>query len=325
MKKNKTNFIIRASEVIITVTISDNLLILIVMLIYGIVSGGSAIILKKGIFRAGGIKLDNFFQDILPTAWNLLTTPMWFLGGVAALTGFFIYTIALNTYDVSIVKPLINTNLLFTFVFAAFIFKERLSMIEWFGVGILILGLILFAFSPNIASTNEMNILLLLGFFPITLGLVGLMIVLIFILKRIGSAEFVFPLFAGAFFGLGTFFTKSLLIGMNGSLQTVLPDDLLVLYSLVMLIVTYGFATISQQLAFEGGRLSIVSPITNAVSVTISFIGAYFVFYEDLIPSSSGVLSFQSFFKIIGLICVISALILLRREVDLITDQTASL
>ena len=92
------------------------------MLIYGVTSGGSAIILKKGIFRAGGIKLD-FFKDVLPTAWNLLTTPMWFLGGIAALTGFLIYTIALNTYDVSIVKPLINTNLLFTFVFAAIYFK----------------------------------------------------------------------------------------------------------------------------------------------------------------------------------------------------------
>jgi uncharacterized membrane protein len=286
------------------------------MLIYGIVSGGSAIILKKGIFRAGGIRLDNFFQDILPTAYNLLTTPMWFLGGVAALTGFFIYTIALNTYDVSIVKPLINTNLLFTFIFAAIIFKERLSIVEWFGVGVLILGLILFAFSPSIASTNDMNILLLLGFFPMTIGLVGLMIVLIFVLKRIGSAEFVFPLFAGIFFGFGTFFTKSLLIGMNGSLQTMLPDDLLIIYSLVMLIVTYGFATVSQQLAFEKGRLSIVSPITNAVSVTISFIGAYLVFYEELIPSFSGSLTLQSFFKLIGLICIILALILLRREVN---------
>ena len=295
------------------------------MLIYGIVSGGSAIILKKGIFKAGGIKLDNFFQDILPTAYNLLTTPMWFLGGVAALTGFFIYTIALNTYDISIVKPLINTNLLFTFIFAAIIFKERLSFVEWFGVGVLILGLILFALSPSIASTNDMNILLLLGFFPITVGLVGIMIVLIFVLKRIGSTEFVFPLFAGIFFGFGTFFTKSLLIGMNGSLQTMLPDDLLIIYSLVMLMVTYGFAIVSQQFAFEKGRLSIVSPITNAVSVTISIIGAYFVFYEELIPSFSGLLTLQSFFKLFGLICIILALILLRREVNPLEDQTASI
>ena len=93
----------------------------------------------------------------------------------------------------------------------------------------------------------------------------------------------------------------------------MLPDDLLILYSLVMLIVTYGFATVSQQLAFEKGRLSIVSPITNAVSVTISFIGAYFVFYEELIPSFSGSLTLKSFFKLIGLICIIIALILLRR------------
>ncbi len=307
-----------------TVTLLENTMILVVMLTYGIVSGISAIILKKGIFRAGGIKLDNFFKDVLPTAWNLLTTPMWFLGGVAALTGFFIYTIALNTYDVSIVKPLINTNLLFTFIFAAVIFKERLSVVEWFGVGVLILGLVLFAFTPNIESTNDMNVPLLLGFFPITIGLVVLMIVLLFVLKWVGSAEFVFPLFAGSFFGLGTFFTKSLLIGLNGSLQNEISDNFLVIYSLVMLIVTYGFATVAQQLAFEKGRLSVVSPITNAVSVTISFIGAYFVFYEDLITSFEGTLSFQSFFKLIGLVCIILALILLRREINPIHDQATS-
>jgi len=294
----------------------DNIIILIVMLIYGVTSGGSAIILKKGIYKAGGIKLDNFFQDVLPTAWNLLTTPMWFLGGIAALTGFLIYTIALNTYDVSIVKPLINTNLLFTFVFAAIYFKERLSVVEWFGVGVLILGLVLFAFSPNLESTSDMNILILLGFLPITLSLIGLMLLLLFVLKRTGSAEFVFPLIAGIFFGLGTFFTKSLLIGLNGSLQTVLPDNLLVIYSLVMLIITYGFATVAQQLAFERGRLSIVTPITNAVSITISFIGAYFVFYEELITPLEGTLSFQSFFKPIGLVCIILALVLLRREIN---------
>ncbi|MHA1443689.1 MAG: EamA family transporter [Candidatus Hodarchaeales archaeon] len=294
----------------------DNIIILIVMLIYGVTSGGSAIILKKGIFRAGGLKLDNFFKDVLPTAWNLLTTPMWFLGGIAALTGFLIYTVALNIYDVSIVKPLINTNLLFTFIFAAVYFKERLSAVEWFGVGVLILGLVLFAFSPNIESTGDMNILLLLGFLPITLGLISLMIVLLFALKRVGSAEFVFPVFAGMFFGLGTFFTKSLLIGLNGSHQTLLPDNLLIIYSLVMLIVTYGFATVAQQLAFEKGRLSIVSPITNAVSITISFIGAYFVFYEELVSTFAGALSFQSFFKLTGLVCIILALILLRREIN---------
>ncbi|MHA1543390.1 MAG: hypothetical protein ACTSQH_10485 [Candidatus Hodarchaeales archaeon] len=105
----------------------------------------------------------------------------------------------------------------------------------------------------------------------------------------------------------------------------MLPDDLLIIYSLVMLMVTYGFAIVSQQLAFEKGRLSIVFPITNAVSVTISIIGAYFIFYEELIPSFSGSLTLQSFFKLFGLICIILALILLRREVNPLADQTASI
>ena len=303
------------------VLIDNNIQILIIMLIYGVVSGGSAIILKIGIFRAGGIKIDNFFKDLLPQAWNLLSTPMWFLGGIAALAGFLIYTVALRIHDVSIVKPLVNTNLLFTFIFSAVVFKEKLSRIEWTGVGILIIGLLLFAFTPNIESDQEMNLPLLITFLPVTLGLMGLMIVVLFISKRGGPSEFIFPIFAGTFFGLGTFFTKSLLISLDGSFQTEIPNIILIFYSFWMLILTYGMATVGQQIAFERGRLSVVSPISNALSVSISFIGAYFVFYEDLIIEVAGVLTFQSYFKIIGLIFILIALFVLRREIDPLKSQ----
>ncbi|PWI48823.1 hypothetical protein CEE45_04505 [Candidatus Heimdallarchaeota archaeon B3_Heim] len=294
----------------------SNTVVLLIMLLYGVISGGSAIIMKIGIFRSGGIKINDFFRDVLPAAWNLLSTPMWFIGGIAALTGFIIYTVALNIYDVSIIKPLVNTNLLFTFIFAAVVFKERLSIIEWVGVGILIVGLLLFALTPNIESNNEMNEPLLLLFLPVTLGLMVAMIVILFIVKKGGSSELILPIFAGAFFGIGTFFTKSLLIGLNGEIQTILPRNGIILYSFCMLIITYGFATIAQQLAFERGRLSIVSPITNALSVTIAFIGAYFVFYEDLIYEVTGALTLQSFYKIFGLLGILIALFILRREID---------
>jgi len=286
------------------------------MLLYGVISGGSAIIMKVGIFRSGGIKLDDFFRDVLPAAWSLLSTPMWFIGGIAALTGFLIYTIALNIYDVSIVKPLVNTNLLFTFIFAAGIFKERLSILEWFGIGTLISGILLIALTPNIESNNGLNEPLLLFLLPLTLGLIIVMIITLFVSKRGGPAEFILPIFAGSFFGVGTFFTKSLLISLNGEMQTIIPRTGLIIYSFCMLIITYGFATIAQQLAFEHGRLSIVSPITNALSVTIAFIGAYFVFYEDLIFDIAGEISFQSFNKILGLFCILIALFVLRREID---------
>ena len=89
-----------------------------------------------------------------------------------------------------------------------------------------------------------------------------------------------------------------------------------------MLVMTYGFATIGQQLAFERGRLSIVSPISNSLSITISFFGAYFVFYEDLILPIAGVFTFQSFFKIFGLIFILIALFVLRREINPLKYQS---
>ncbi|MFX0014935.1 MAG: EamA family transporter [Candidatus Hermodarchaeota archaeon] len=293
----------------------NNFIILIIMTIYGLVSGGSAIILKIGIFRAGGIKIDNFIRDIGPAAWHLLTTPVWLLGGIAALIGFVIYTVALNAYDVSVVKPLVNTNLLFTFIFAYFIFKEKLTNIEWLGVCILIAGILMIAFSPFVESSEAMDIPLLLAFFPVVLILMVMMIFIMFISKS-GTAELVFPVFAGTFYGLGTFFTKSFLISLGELYNGDLLSFWMFLYSISMLLLTYAFATIAQMLAFEGGRLSIVSPITNALSVIVAFIGAYFVFYEDLIIPIGGQILFQSFYKILGLICILIALFILRREVN---------
>ncbi|MFX1539091.1 MAG: hypothetical protein ACFFDI_33345, partial [Promethearchaeota archaeon] len=107
--------------------LTSNIIVLVIMLVYGVMSGGSAIILKIGIFKAGGIKINDFIRDIGPAVWCLITTPVWMLGGVAAIIGFLIYTVALNTYDLSVVKPLVNTNLLFTFIFAYIVFKEKLS------------------------------------------------------------------------------------------------------------------------------------------------------------------------------------------------------
>ena len=297
-------------------SLESNLGVLVFMLLYGVISGGSAIIMKIGIFRSGGIKLNDFFRDVLPAAWNLLTSPMWFLGGIAALTGFIIYTVALNIYDVSIIKPLVNTNLLFTFIFAAIVFKERLSSIDWVGVGILILGILLIALTPSIESSNEIDEPLLLLLFPVTIGLILVMIIILFVVKAGGPAEIVLPIFAGSFFGVGTFFTKSLLIGLNGEIQTTLPKTGVIIYSFWMLVITYGFATMAQQMAFERGRLSIVSPITNALSVTIAFIGAYFVFHEKLIYEVAGKITFLSFNKIIGLAGILIALFILRREID---------
>ncbi|MFX0123624.1 MAG: EamA family transporter [Candidatus Hodarchaeota archaeon] len=300
--------------------LTSNIIVLITMIIYGVMSGGSAIILKIGIFKAGGIKINDFIRDVGPAILRLITTPVWVLGGITAIIGFLIYTVALNTYDVTVIKPMVNTNLLFTFILAYFVFNEKLTRVEWFGIGVLIAGLFFVAFSPNIESTDIMNSPFLLGIFPLTIILMVVMVFIMFISKR-GHAEFVFPIFAGSFYGLGTLFTKSLLITLN---QVSTGDSVifgLFLYSVSMLGLTYFFAIIAQMLAFERGRLSVVSPITNALSVIISFIGAYFVFYEDLIPLVGEQLLLQSFFKILGLLCILGALIILRREITPLTSS----
>ena len=80
--------------------------------------------------------------------------------------------------------------------------------------------------------------------------------------------------------------------------------------------VSYVVAIISQQFAFNSGRLSIVGPISNAISVVIPVIGAFVIFNEQLILEVNGQINlFFSFGKFYGLAFILLGVFLLRRAI----------
>ncbi len=271
--------------------------IITLMTFYGILGGVSAVLSKKGIIQIGGLRVERSWKTFLQTFLKLLSTPVWLTGAILGIIGFCVYLIALQHFELSVVKPLVNTNLAFTFILAYIIFKERLKLTEWMGIFGIIMGMIFLGIVTR-ESTGIIEFVPLICLLPLTI--VGIIFLGIFIItERVQNQEFFYSISAGVFYGLGAIFTKAILILFPANANLAL-----LLFTIVMFSLTYIVAIVSQQFAFQNGRLSIVSPITNSVSVLIPVIGAYFIFTEQL-----------NIEKILGLACILLGIILLRRTI----------
>ncbi|MFX1282661.1 MAG: EamA family transporter [Promethearchaeota archaeon] len=271
--------------------------IITLMTFYGILGGVSAVLSKKGIIQIGGLRVERSWKIFLQTFLKLLSTPVWLTGAILGIFGFCVYLIALQHFELSIVKPLVNTNLAFTFILAYIVFKERLKLTEWLGIFGIIMGMILLGVVTS-ESTDVIELVPLIWLLPLTIG--GIILLVVFILtERVNNEEFFYSISAGIFYGLGAIFTKAILI-----LFVPNANIALLLFTVMMFSLTYIVAIVSQQFAFQNGRLSIVSPITNSISVLIPVIGAYFIFTEQLYIE-----------KILGLVFILFGIILLRRTI----------
>ncbi|MFX0122419.1 MAG: EamA family transporter [Candidatus Hodarchaeota archaeon] len=267
------------------------------MTLYGILGGVSAVLSKKGIIKIGGLRVERSWRIFLQTFRKLISTPLWLMGAILGILGFCVYLVALQNFELSVVKPLVNTNLAFTFLLAYIFFQERLKWSEWAGIVGIMIGMIFLGIITR-GSTGIIELVPLIGLLPITITGIIILGVLI-ITERVQNQEFFYSISAGIFYGLGAIFSKAILI----LLSPITNFSLLVLAT-VMFSLTYIVAIVSQQFAFHNGRLSIVSPITNSISVLIPVLGAAFIFNE-----------FFYFEKLLGLVCILLGILLLRRTI----------
>ena len=273
--------------------------IVLIMTIYGILGGVSAVLSKKGILQIGGLRVDHSWRIFFQTFRKLLSTPIWLLGAFLGISGFFVYLIALQNFELSVVKPLVNTNLAFTFIFAYIFFKEQLKWTEWVGIIAIIMGMIFLGIITR-GSTGSIELVPLIGLSFITI--MSIVILGAFIItERVYNQEFFYSISAGIFYGLGAIFSKAILIFLSP-----ITNINLLLFTVIIFSLSYIVAIVSQQFAFNNGRLSIVSPITNSISVFIPVFGAIIIFNELFY-----------FEKLLGLICILFGIVLLRRTIKI--------
>ena len=257
-----------------------NFEVIMIMSVYAILNGLGSLAYKKSLLDKKG-KLDSFmkFDKDWPKALlDLFKRPLWVLGLVFLVADFFIYQIALKKYEVSVVKPLVNLNLIFVITFGVFIMKDKFTKKEGLSIILIILGAVLISYQSEVTFSTP-NILNLIVFSVVTIGLVGIGV---FYLTKTNNLEnenknkeFLSSIFSGVLYGLGSIFNKSM---YN-------PDITSKGYDISMILLfagTYGMAFLYGQYAYSEGRMSFVSTLVNISSILIPFIGGLFIFSDNI-------------------------------------------
>lgn len=285
--------------------------VILIMTGYAVLNGLGSLFLKKGLNEKEG-KLKSFLKfdrTIVRNIIDLLKNPIWDLGFLFLVSDFIIYQFALKNYEVSVVKPLVNLNLIFVIFFGVKFMKDKITIKEIISICLIVTG----AFSITYMSHESSTIINSSRLIIFTLIFIILLIIGVLLLirnKKSGKKNYEYfgAILGGSLYGLGTIFNKTLFSFSN---NFSLVEVVLILF----FVGSYAFAFIYVQFALSEGRLSIVSTISNITSIIIPFIGGIFVFGDNfLIPIDGNIIFPLSFMKLIGLILIVTGILLIYKK-----------
>ncbi len=285
------------------------------MLLYALLNSGGALLMKIGLDKLEiegfeGIKIN---KELIKFLLKLLKSPIIMLGALLFISDFIIYQFALSLFDISTVKPLINLSIVFMILFGKIILKESISKKEWLGLFFLIGGAIIISLFPEASDVNyDLILIFVSGMIVLVLGF------LIFIILRVinvNRESFFIALIASLYFAIGSIFNKVLL--------EILFSEIFLIIA-ILFVLSYGLAFLLITTSLYEDKLSIVGPIINLVSSTITIIFGVLLLNEEIIILFSGQAVFpQSFLKIFGIVLVAFGVILTYKK-DIINLNTIS-
>lgn len=126
--------------------------------------------------------------------------PYWLGGLIGDVSGAILTAVALALAPVSTVQPIISSGVIFLVLFSHFYLGERVSIREWIGVFVAIVGTV----GVGITMTSGQDRLNLHAAFWMILGVVGLMVICEVLYRRSLWMEFATGLQAGVGFGLSS-------------------------------------------------------------------------------------------------------------------------
>lgn len=278
-----------------------------IMLGYAVLNGLGSICFKISLNGKEGELTEflSFKKGWIRNLLSLIKKPLWLLGVIFLVADFFVYQLALQKYEVSVVKPLVNLNLIFVITFGVFFLHEKITKREVGSIILIILGAFSITYrSEEISNVPELNILW--GFSAMIFFAV---IISVFMLLRAKDRtdpnfEYFGSILSGSLYGLGALFNKSFYNVEDADFGYTIA--LLGLFGL-----SYGTAFLYGQFSYSEGRMSLVSALVNIMSVIVPFIGGILIFTENLfIPIEGNLVLPWSYIKIVGLILTISGIII---------------
>jgi drug/metabolite transporter (DMT)-like permease len=144
---------------------------------------------------------------------DLLHKPVWLVGIGSMASGQVLSAIALGRTDITLVEPLLTTNLLFALALARVMSAQALGRREWFGAVVLILGIALFIGAGHPRDGDNTALRTAQGWLVVC-GIAGLAALLVALARRREGPEkaTLLAAAAGALFGLQDGFTRRAMI-----------------------------------------------------------------------------------------------------------------
>lgn len=234
---------------------------------------------------------------------------IWVAGAVLSFIGWGLHFQALGIGDISIVQPLMNTQVLIIVLIGVAILKEKLLGMEWLGILILLGGAIALSITGKETTEPLMKVP------QLVLLTISIIVLVVFIgigiskYKEGKPYEVGLAVIAGLLFGINAIYMKASGIAVyqkgvefNLSSPEAWQTILSTFYFYVVPLAGLSGFFISQW-TFTHGRASIAVPIFTTISMVIPVIAGVFVFQENI-----------SLHRILGIIIItIGALFLYRK------------
>jgi drug/metabolite transporter (DMT)-like permease len=235
---------------------------------------------------------------------DLIGEPVWLAGIVSMVGGQVLGAVALGRGDVSLVEPLLTTNLLFALLLARVLSAQRLGGREWAGAVLLVVGVVTFIVAAHPRATARPGGELSRGLFLAGVGTLAAAGALL-ARRRIGPSRAVLlASAAGLLFGIQDGLTREGMLMLRSGLARLLtswPG-----YAVVMIAIA-GLLLV--QSAFEAAPLAASLPVLTAVEPLTGIAYGIGVFGEVIRLAAAWVVM-----EAAGLIAMIAGLVLVARS-----------
>ncbi len=212
--------------------------------------------------------------------WNLITflvrQPLWLIGWAAAAAGFAFQAVALHSGQLSIVQPILVTELVFTLLLRRFWVHQDIAKLAWTAALVTCAALAVFLTSaqphgghlqPDVADWTS------------SLAVFGGAVVVLAVMARWGS-----PVRRAALYATAASITWALMAAFLKATTDVLaalgPLDTLAHWPIYALLACGVVGSVLQQAALQVGPLSVSQPLIVVVDPAVAIVLSVWIFDE---------------------------------------------
>lgn len=230
------------------------------------------------------ITLRNFLRQLPEVLRTLLVNRAWMLGLLGMIAGMALFGMALGRGDITVVQPVVCLTGVVAAVVGVGFLGERLGRMEWGGISLTLLGVVLVGLAGG-SQTSVQPAGLPLTLFVVVVSAMALASLL---LRRLHlSAELTLSLAAGLIYGLanmlGKLLTQRVIADVGGGFDLNRLEVWISMagdWPIWAILVANVAAGIFYQTAFANGRASVVGPVVVIISNVLPILGALLLFAE---------------------------------------------